>query len=185
MTAHPSGSTPSPLPRLRRALRLTAYRTFYGLPPRMRRLLVRWGTPSYTVGTLILVRDADAPTPGRLLLLRQPPGPGWSLPGGLLDRGERPVEGALRELAEETGLRLRVEDLEPAVPNAIVHTNGRWVDIVFWASAPADATFTLDEAEVYDAVWHPLDDLPPLTSATARLVAHYGLGPLAAHREER
>lgn len=56
---------------------------------------------------------ADA---GRLLLCRIGPGPWsavgrWTLPGGGLDFGEPPADGALRELAEETGLVGEVERL--------------------------------------------------------------------------
>jgi ADP-ribose pyrophosphatase YjhB (NUDIX family) len=45
----------------------------------------------------------------RILLCRIAPGPWsavgrWTLPGGGLDFGERPTDGALRELTEETGL---------------------------------------------------------------------------------
>ena len=53
---------------------------------------------------------------GRLLLCRIAPGPWsavgrWTLPGGGLDFGEPPADGALRELAEETGLVGEVEAL--------------------------------------------------------------------------
>jgi ADP-ribose pyrophosphatase YjhB (NUDIX family) len=53
---------------------------------------------------------------GRLLLCRIAPGPWsavgrWTLPGGGLDFGEPPADGALRELAEETGLVGEVEGL--------------------------------------------------------------------------
>jgi 8-oxo-dGTP diphosphatase len=45
---------------------------------------------------------------GRILLVRVAPGfPNvgrWTLPGGGLDFGEQPADGALRELTEETGL---------------------------------------------------------------------------------
>ena len=40
------------------------------------------------------------------------PDPGaWTLPGGGLDFGEDPVDGALRELGEETGLEARIDSL--------------------------------------------------------------------------
>jgi 8-oxo-dGTP pyrophosphatase MutT (NUDIX family) len=39
----------------------------------------------------------------------------WFTPGGGLDEGEEPAQGAARELAEETGLRVRPEDLGPVV----------------------------------------------------------------------
>lgn len=161
------------------ALRALAYGTFYRLPHGVRRRLVRLVVPKYIVGAVTLVRDADAPPPGRLLLLRQPPGHGWSLPAGLLQRREPPVAGAARELAEESGIDLPPERLRPAVPNAVVHAKG-WVDMVFEVSVPAvSTTLTVDGAEVYEAAWHPLDALPRLTPATAHLLAYYGIGPLA------
>jgi ADP-ribose pyrophosphatase YjhB (NUDIX family) len=168
-------------PAIRSRLRATGYALFYRLPHRMRMRLVRVATPTYTVGAVILVRDAQAPPPGRLLLLRQPPGRGWTLPAGLLRRGESPVQGALRELVEETGISLRPEQLTQAVPSAMVHHRGRWVDLVYEARVPAQSTpLRVDGAEVYEAAWHPIDDLPPITRATARLLGHYGIGPEAA-----
>jgi ADP-ribose pyrophosphatase YjhB (NUDIX family) len=170
--------TESDRPTAVRVLRLAAYRTFYRLPPNWRRRLVRLGTAGYIMGAVTIVRDADAPAPGRILLLRQPSGPGWSIPGGLLNRGERPSTGAARELFEETGIRVDPQRLAPAVPNAIIHTRGRWVDMVFEVSVPASGSLAIDEAEVHEAAWYPLDDLPRLTTPTARLLAHYGIGPL-------
>jgi 8-oxo-dGTP pyrophosphatase MutT (NUDIX family) len=37
----------------------------------------------------------------------------WGLPGGHLEPGEEPVAGAVRELLEETGVRLAPADLQP------------------------------------------------------------------------
>ncbi|MEO3747406.1 NUDIX domain-containing protein [Plantactinospora sp. B5E13] len=159
--------------------RAIGYKVFYRLPIGVRRRLVRLAVPKYIVGAVTLVTDAEAAEPGRLLLLRQPPGKGWSLPAGLLQRREAPVIGAARELHEESGIDLAPEQLRPAVPNAVVHAKG-WVDMVFEARVPASTTpLVVDGAEVYEAAWHPLDDLPKLTVATARLLAHYGIGPLA------
>jgi len=166
---------PSRLPAPLRAARVAVFRAFYGLPSKWRRRLVRLGTAGYIIGAVTIVRDEER---SRILLLRQPPGPGWSIPGGLLNRGEHPLAGAARELAEETGIRVEPEQIRPGVPNAIVHTGGRWVDMVFEVSVPATATFDVDDAEVHEAAWHPLADLPRLTGPTARLLAHYGIGPL-------
>ncbi|MEE6260536.1 NUDIX hydrolase [Plantactinospora sonchi] len=158
--------------------RAIGYKVFYRLPIGVRRRLVRLAVPKYIVGAVTLVRDAEAADPGRLLLLRQPPGKGWSLPAGLLQRREAPIVGAARELHEESGIELAPEQLQPAVPNAVVHAKG-WVDMVFEARVPASTTqLVVDGAEVYEAAWHRLDDLPRLTVATARLLAHYGIGPL-------
>lgn len=189
------------LRRLHTAARVAAARVFYRLPPRWRRRVVRLLTPGYTVGAVVLVYDGSAGSAGtatgfagtggdpagacgqaaddRMLLLRQPPGFGWSLPGGLLNRGEPPAAGAARELREETGVEVDPGQLRPAVPNAVVHTRGRWIDMVFEVTVRADGPFRVDPAEVHEAAWHPLAALPQLTWPTARLLARYGIGPLA------
>ena len=49
---------------------------------------------------------------GRLLMIRRGTEPGrgrWSLPGGRCEPGETAAEAAVREVLEETGLRVRAE----------------------------------------------------------------------------
>jgi 8-oxo-dGTP diphosphatase len=51
---------------------------------------------------------------GRTLLIRRGSPPlerQWSIPGGMLEAGETLLEGVRRELAEETGIEVRVLDL--------------------------------------------------------------------------
>ncbi|HEY1486076.1 MAG TPA: NUDIX domain-containing protein [Micromonosporaceae bacterium] len=171
----------------RQRIRVLAYRLAYALPGRVRRRLVRIAMPKYIAGAVVLVRDADARDagdgPGRILLQRQPPGHGWSIPGGLLERGERPAVGAARELFEEAGVRVEPADLTAMNPNVLVHSDGRWIDCVFEAYVPADTPFVVDGGEVLEAAWFRLDALPPLTVPTARLLAHYGIGPYVAYPE--
>ncbi|HEV2089312.1 MAG TPA: NUDIX domain-containing protein [Cryptosporangiaceae bacterium] len=154
-----------------------AFRVFHRLPPALRRRLVQAVTPNYTLGAVVLLRDWT----GRLLLVRQPPGHCWSLPGGLLDRGETPRAAAARELAEETGVRLAPDALCPTDPNARVDTKARQVDLVFTATVDAATTvLTVDSVEVVDAAWYPVDAFPALTVSTARLLASYRIGPYLA-----
>ena len=157
------------------ALHRVGVRIFRQLPPRFRRQLVRAVTPNYTLGAVVLLRDESE----RLLLVRQAAGPpGWSLPGGLLDRGETPVKAAYRELVEETGVRLPVGTLTPMEPNAHVYTFAQQVDLVFTGTVDAASTkMAVDQVEVVEAGWYPLDELPLLTVATARLLGKYGIGP--------
>ena len=63
----------------------------------------------YTVTTAFaLAVDAD----DRTLLTRVDlPGRGWEVPGGHLDEGESPLDAAVRELAEETGLDVPPEQV--------------------------------------------------------------------------
>jgi 8-oxo-dGTP diphosphatase len=52
--------------------------------------------------TAAIIRDEG----GRVLLIRRGDGRGWSLPGGLLEPGERLSESIVREVREETGLEV-------------------------------------------------------------------------------
>ncbi|MFJ4414696.1 NUDIX domain-containing protein [Streptomyces sp. NPDC088925] len=59
---------------------------------------------------------------GRFLLVDPTYKPGWEFPGGVVERGEAPSLAGLREVEEETGIRLRgtlhllVVDWEPPAP---------------------------------------------------------------------
>ena len=148
-------------------------------PARLRDLLppARPGAPpagpagrwrKYIVGAVALVRDAEAGPPGRLLLLRQPPGLGWSLPAGLLQRGRaHRSTAAPASWPRSPGSRLRADDLTPAdAERDRAHPGPLGRHGLRGHGAGVDrATLQVDGAEVLEAAWHRLDNLPPLTSA--------------------
>jgi 8-oxo-dGTP diphosphatase len=160
-------------------MRGVAYQTFYRLPSPVRRQIARLVAPRYLVGAVAVIKDAEAPDPGRLLLLRQPPGRAWGLPAGLLKKHEQPVIGAARELFEESGVRIDPADLTAGVPNAIVHPVGVVDTVWFGAVAASTTPLRVDGGEVLEAAWFPIDDLPRLTVNTASLLGRYGIGPQA------
>ncbi|GAA1379409.1 hypothetical protein GCM10009661_52570 [Catellatospora chokoriensis] len=189
MKNEPRTADPGSLVKRRSPLRTKlvsfGYGVFYRIPPRWRSRMVKLVTARYSVGSVVLIFDSEADGPERILLLRQPPGRGWTLPAGLLERREAPIMAACREAGEETGIRLTPDQVTPAVPNAVVHHRGHWVDMVFTARVPAARTaLSVDGAEVWEARWHALDELPVVTPATARLLGHYGIGPEAHLRDE-
>ncbi|HEX6254254.1 MAG TPA: NUDIX domain-containing protein [Euzebyales bacterium] len=122
---------------------------FRRLPPPVRRMLVRSGTPSFTVGAVCAI-DHD----GRYLVLRQPHRPGWSLPGGLLDRGESAAEGVEREVREETGLRVEV-----GLPLSVkVNARVRRVDVIY-RIAVDERPSVIVGGEAREASWLPPDQV--------------------------
>jgi 8-oxo-dGTP diphosphatase len=156
-----------------------AYITFYRMPLPVRRMIARTVAPKYLVGAVTILRDSEATEGDRVLLLRQPHRGGWGLPAGLLKKREQPVVGAARELHEETGVRVHPDDMTAGSPNAIVHVVGV-VDTIFFASVPASTTeLVVDGAEVLEAAWFPVDDLPRLSANTALVLGTYGIGPQA------
>jgi len=90
--------------RIRTAAYALFLRVFARLPRRLRRWLVWAGSPHYTVGALCVVRRAD----GAVLLVRHTYQGRWGAPGGMTRRGEPPEQAAVRETAEDVGIKKRV-----------------------------------------------------------------------------
>src|SRR3954454_4011822 len=106
---------------------------FRHLPGPLRRGLVHGVTPSYTVGAVAVLKRTD----GRIALVEQRHSLGWALPGGLMNRGESPAAGLVREVAEELGVVL--DPLALPVPYAAVSPLVRRVDVVYFVDIEADA----------------------------------------------
>ncbi|HLS40187.1 MAG TPA: NUDIX domain-containing protein [Ornithinicoccus sp.] len=148
------------LDALRRRLGTAALVGFRLIPGPVKRRLVRAGTPGYTVGA-VCVLEHD----GEVLLLWQPHRKGWSLPGGLLDRGETPAEAVAREVAEEVGLRI-----DPGSPLTTgVHPDSQSIDVVFRVRLSERPEVTAAH-EVRKARWWSLDDLADADRETRRIL---------------
>jgi 8-oxo-dGTP pyrophosphatase MutT (NUDIX family) len=91
----------------------------------------------------IALVEADAAAEGTALLLtRRAAGlrahrSQWALPGGRCDEGETPVEGALRELREELGLELGLEDVLGLLDDYPTRSGYLITPVVVWAAASA------------------------------------------------
>jgi 8-oxo-dGTP diphosphatase len=65
------------------------------------------GLPSMHAAAAALITDPD----GRVLIVKPNYRDHWQLPGGILEHGEPPHVGCVREVEEETGLRIEPRQL--------------------------------------------------------------------------
>jgi ADP-ribose pyrophosphatase YjhB (NUDIX family) len=156
----------------RRSLRLLRR-----VPPRVLERVVRLRSPSYTLGTACLVEHE-----GRVLLVRTAYRRNWSLPGGLLDRGEAPADGLRRELREEVGVDVDV-DGDPVV---LVDLGSQLVEFFFHArltdGADVDCVRAAS-AEIEEVGWFALDEARELVHGPSRLREKFAI--LADRRDGR
>lgn len=70
-------------------------------------------TPKHSVSVAGIVIDADE----RVLVIRRADNGHWEMPGGVLELGESFEEGVRREVTEETGMDVEVEQLTGVYKN--------------------------------------------------------------------
>ena len=110
--------------------------------------------PQIAVGA-IAVKD------GRLLMVRRAHDPGaglWSLPGGRVEHGEYLSDALRREVAEETGLEVDVQELVGILE---VVGDPHYVILDYFAEVTGDAAPVAAD-DVSDARWVPLDEVAGL-----------------------
>jgi 8-oxo-dGTP diphosphatase len=99
---------------------------------------------------------------GRVALVHRPRYDDWSLPKGKLDRGESFEEAALREVAEETGVRAR---LLRELPSAEYRdSKGRSKLVRYWLMEVEDDPGFEPNDEADALVWLPLEEAMSLLS---------------------
>lgn len=85
----------------------------------------------------------------------------WALPGGFLETDEPLETGAMRELEEETGLKVEEVFQVKAFGQPGRDPRGRTISIAFWGQiATEEAVVGKDDAA--DAKWFLIRDLPEL-----------------------
>jgi len=127
--------------------------------------------PRVGVGAIVLHE-------GRVLLVKRGRAPGldlWSVPGGLVELGETTVEAACREVAEETGLKVRIAGVVGLLDRVTRDAEGRvryhWVLIDYLAMPESTETLRAgsDAAEVR---WVTIDEVErlPITEGLVDMI---------------
>lgn len=114
--------------------------------------------PLVGVGVVVFNNQGDV-----LLVKRgKPPRAGeWSIPGGLIDLGERLTDAARREVAEECGITIAiggfVTTFEPILYDAAGEIEYHYVLIDYWATHVAGEAVASDDALA--VIWTPIHAL--------------------------
>lgn len=118
------------------------------------------GPPIRAAGGVVW-RRAGAPDPEagvEVAVIHRPRYDDWSLPKGKLATGESDLEGAVREVLEETGFHVRVgRPLGETRYDKHTATGMRPKVVRWWAMQVEGGTFS-PTREVDDLVWHSLAD---------------------------
>lgn len=116
--------------------------------------------PAVTADCLVVTREAVP----RLLLIERGGEPFkgcWAIPGGFMDMDETTDQCAIRELEEETGLRVRDVQLIGVYSKVGRDPRGRTVTAAYLAFVPQPIDVR-GQDDAARAEWFPVDALPPL-----------------------
>lgn len=121
----------------------------------------------YPVAPLVGTAVAVFNEAGEVLLVQRgkPPNVGqWGLPGGLIEVGERLVDGARREVMEECGVAVEVCDLvgvfEPIIRDEAERVRYHYVVVDYWGRYLSGEVRPEDDAA--DARWVAMERLDDL-----------------------
>jgi len=119
----------------------------------------------------IIIELVDRPQRPIVLIRRRNPPPGWALPGGFVDVGERVEDAARREAGEETGLDVTLKALLGCYSDPERDPRGHTVSAVFVAEARGEPRAADDAAEAQ--VVDPQAPPESLAFDHARILADY------------
>lgn len=126
----------------------------------------------------VVLIDPNSDEGTRILCIRRKHYPfegQWALPGGFLDEGETPIAAAVRELQEETGVKIRPSELHLIDVFAEPGRDPREhvISVAYWGITPTMQIQANDDAA--EVAWICIRDWPSLAfdhSDIARRALH-------------
>ena len=120
----------------------------------------KYPRPAVTADCVVMTREAE---PKVLLIQRgeQPFKGGWAFPGGFMNMDETTEQCAIRELEEETGLKVSKVNQIGAYSKVERDPRGRTVTVAYLAIVDAPIAVN-GQDDASKAQWFPLSALPEL-----------------------
>jgi 8-oxo-dGTP diphosphatase len=120
----------------------------------------KYPRPSVTADCVVITKEAEP----KVLLIERGADPFkgcWAFPGGFMDMDETTEECAVRELEEETGMKIQELQQIGAYSKVDRDPRGRTITVAYLAviDSPCEVVGQDDAAK---AQWFPLDALPKL-----------------------
>jgi len=83
----------------------------------------------------------------------------WTLPGGFVDYAEHPVEGAVREVKEELGLKVNIDpnDIVQIAERIFTSEGIQFLSFTYKCKVDGEVTFNPKADEIEEARWFPMD----------------------------
>ena len=98
----------------------------------------------------------------------------WALIGGALDFGETLQQGIIREVLEETGLTVAVDEQFPAHDHLLPEENQHWVGNVFVTHVISGTAKIMEPEKCDELGWFTKDTLPnPIAKMSQQPIEHF------------
>ena len=122
--------------------------------------IYKYPRPAVTADCIVITKEPD---PKVLLIERgdEPFKGCWAFPGGFMNMDETTEQSAIRELEEETGLRLSDVHQIGAYSKVDRDPRGRTITVAYLAIVDEPIT-VIGQDDADKAEWWPLSDLPHL-----------------------
>ena len=89
----------------------------------------------------------------------------WNFPAGHVEEGENILEGAIREVKEETGCDVK---LTGVLPMKVVYQKGAPTLIVEFTAEVVNETIKIDKNEILDVKWIQIEEIKNMTDKELR-----------------
>ena len=134
---------------------------------------LEYRNPTPTVDVVVYRKTYNSSGPEVLLIERANPPHGWALPGGFVDEWEMVETAAIREVKEETGLRIHLDTLLYVYSNPARDNRQHNLSVVFTAEITEGAMIPTAGDDARQAKFFNVESLPRLAFDHAEILEDF------------